>query len=42
MEQYDYSEDFSEEELHDEERPKYPRTIEDQLRDLGMSTNDFI
>lgn len=40
---YDYSEDFSPEEIYgDDEGPKYPRTIEDELRDLGMSTSDFI
>lgn len=38
----DYSEDFSPEELYEkEERPQY-KTLEDNLRDVGMSIHDFI
>lgn len=39
---YDYSEDFSPEELHEKKQPKEYQTLEEQLRDVGMSIHDFI
>ena len=41
-EPYDYSEDFSPEELYEEEEESQYRTLEDELRDVGMSIHDFI
>ena len=41
-EPYDYSEDFSPEELYEEEEESQYRTLEDELRELGMSIRDFI
>lgn len=37
----DYSEDFSPEELYEEDEPQY-KTLEDELREVGMSIHDFI
>ena len=41
-EPYDYSEDFSPEELYEE--PEYPeyQSLEDKLREVGMSIHDFL
>lgn len=39
---YDYSEDFSPEELHDEEDKVKYETLEDKLKEIGMSISDFI
>ena len=42
-EEFDYSEDFSPEELYGEELEEYKyKSFEDHLRDLGMSIHDFI
>lgn len=39
---YDYSEDFSPEEIYEEqEEPQY-QSLEDRLKEIGMSINDFI
>lgn len=41
-EPYDYSQDFSLEELYEEkEEPQY-QSSEDKLREIGMSIHDFI
>jgi len=41
-EEFDRSEDFSPEEMYDEE-PEYRYvSLEDKLRDVGMSIRDFI
>lgn len=41
--QYDYSEDFSPEELYEEDEEEFHyRSLEDELRDIGMSIHDFI
>lgn len=41
-EPYDYSQDFSPEELYEEkEEPQY-QSLEDKLREVGMSIHDFI
>lgn len=42
VEEYDYSEDFSPEELYEEKEETQYRTLEDELRDIGMSIHDFI
>lgn len=39
---YDYSEDFSPEELYEEEDEREYQSLEDQLREIGMSIHDFI
>ena len=39
---YDYSEDFSPEELYEEEYEPQYKTLEDELREIGMSIHDFI
>lgn len=42
QQQYNYSEDFSPEELYEEkEEPQY-QSFEDKLRDIGMDIHDFI
>ena len=42
QESYDYSEEFSPEELYEEkEEPQY-QSLEDKLREVGMSIHDFI
>jgi hypothetical protein len=41
-EAYDYSQDFSPEELHEEEEESQYKTLEEELRDIGMSIHDFI
>lgn len=41
-EPYDYSQDFSPEELYEEkEEPQY-QSLEDKLKEVGMSIHDFI
>ena len=41
-EPYDYSEDFSPEELYEDEEESYYKTLEEELREVGMSIHDFI
>lgn len=45
-ESYDYSEDFSPEELYgdyeEEKEKRQYKTLEEQLREVGMSIHDFI
>lgn len=42
QEPYDYSQDFSPEELYDEKQEYHALTLEEQLREVGMSVHDFI
>lgn len=42
IEPYDYSEDFSPEELYEEKEESEYHSLEDDLRDVGMSIHDFI
>lgn len=41
-ESYDYSEDFSFEELYEKEEESQYQSLEDKLREVGMSIHDFI
>ena len=42
IDNYDYSQDFSPEELYEEkEKPEY-KTLEEQLSEIGMSINEFL
>lgn len=41
-EEFDRTEDFSPEELYDEEPEDRYESLEDKLRDIGMSIRDFI
>lgn len=38
---YDYSEEFSLEEMYEEEEYYY-KTLEEELREVGMSISDFL
>lgn len=40
--EYDYSEDFTSEEMNFEEPEDRYETFEDKLREIGMSIHDFI
>lgn len=42
QEPYDYSQDFSPEELYEEKEESHYQTLEEQLREVGMSIHDFI
>lgn len=42
QESYDYSEEFSPEELYEEKEESQYQSLEEQLRDIGMSIRDFI
>ena len=41
-EPYDYSQDFSPEELYEEKEEHQYQSLEDKLREVGMSIHDFI
>ena len=41
-ESYDYSQDFSPEELYEEKEEHQYQSLEDKLREVGMSIHDFI
>lgn len=40
--EYDYSEDFSPEEIYGEKEEVHYDSLEDKLREVGMSIRDFI